>query len=106
VAGDLDDRGSAPGSMFLLAEGVISWSSKKQPVVTLSTTEAEYIAAVAYACQYLWLKRILAAIRHEEGESSIIQCDNSSTIQLSIHLVFHGRSKHIDVKFHFKGLGE
>ncbi|GKB83567.1 putative RNA-directed DNA polymerase [Tanacetum coccineum] len=100
-AGDLDDRRSTSGSVFLLAGGAISWSSKKQPVVTLSTTEAEYIAATACACQCLWLKRILAAIGHEEGESSIIQCDNSSAIQLSMHHVFHGRSKHIDVKFHF-----
>nr|GEX61724.1 copia-type polyprotein [Tanacetum cinerariifolium] len=55
-AGDLDDRKSTSGSVFLLAGGAISWSSKKQPVVTLSTTEAEYIAAAACACQCLWLK--------------------------------------------------
>nr|GEU68375.1 copia-type polyprotein [Tanacetum cinerariifolium] len=96
-AGDLDDRRSTSGSVFLLAVGAISWSSKKQPVVTLSTTEAEYIAAAACACQCLWLKRILAAIGHQKGGSSIIQCDNSSPIQLSTHLVFHRRSKNIDI---------
>jgi len=100
-AGDLDDRKSTSGSVFLLAGGAISWSSKKQPVVTLSTTEAEYIAAAACACQFVWLRRILIALGHREGGSNIIQCDNSSTIQLSKHPVFHGKSKHIDIKFHF-----
>ncbi|KAJ9538435.1 hypothetical protein OSB04_031168 [Centaurea solstitialis] len=100
-AGDLDDRKSTSGLVFLLAEGAVSWSSKKQPVVTLSTTEAEYIAATSCACQCVWLRRILEALGHKQGESNIMQCDNSSTIQLSKHPVFHGKSKHIDVKFHF-----
>lgn len=99
-AGDLDDRKSTSGSVFLLAGGAISWSSKKQPVVTLSTTEAEYVAAAACACQCIWLRRILTTLGHKE-ESSIILCDNSSTIQLSKHPVFHGKSKHIDESFIF-----
>lgn len=100
-AGDLNDKKSTSGFVFLLAGGVVSWASKKQLVVTLSTTEAEYIAATSCACQYIWLTRLLEKLGHKGEEGSIMYCDNSSTIQLSKHFVFHGKSKHIDVKFHF-----
>lgn len=69
--------------------------------MTLSTTEAEYVAAASCACQCLWLKRVLEKLGHKEKRSTMIQCDNSSTIKLSKNSVFHGRSKHIDIKFHF-----
>lgn len=100
-AGDIDDRKSTSGYVFLLGTGAISWSSKKQPVVTLSTTEAEFIAAAACACQGIWLRRILDQLGHSQDKSTTIYCDNSSTIKLSKNLVLHGRSKHIDVRFHF-----
>jgi len=100
-AGDLDDRRSTSGSVFLIGTGAVSWASKKQPVVSLSTTEAEYIAAAFCACQCIWLRRILEHLGSEEREATKIQCDNNSTIQLSKNLVFHGRSKHIAVRFHF-----
>jgi len=78
----------------------MSWSSKKQPVVTLSTTEAKYIATVACACQCIWIKRIMETLCFNENHTLIL-CNNNSTIQLSKNPVFHGRSKHIDVQFHF-----
>jgi len=53
--GDLDERKSTSGYVFLLSSAAVSWSAKKQPVVCLSTTEAEFIAAAAYACQAIWL---------------------------------------------------
>ena len=76
-------------------------SFEKQPVVSLSTTEAEYIAATFCACQCIWLRRILEQLGDEEKEETVILCDNSSTIQLSKNPVFHGKSKHIAVRFHF-----
>lgn len=100
-AGDLDDRKSTSGFVFLLGSGVVSWSSKKQPVVSLSTIEAKYIAAALCACQCVWLRRVLEKLGFKEEKSTVIQCDNSSTIQLSKNLVFHRRCKHIDVRFHF-----
>lgn len=100
-AGDLDDRRSTSGYVFMIGSGAVSWSSKKQPVVTLSTTEAEYIAAALCACQCLWLKRIMGKIGMEKDEATIIQCDSSSAIQLARNPVFHGKSKHIQVRFHF-----
>lgn len=100
-AGYLDDQISTYGFIFLISSGAISWSSKKQPVVSLSTTEAEYIVAVLCACQCICLRRILEQLEAEEKEGTEIFCDNSSTIQLSKNPIFHGRSKHIGVRFHF-----
>ncbi|GAA0175604.1 transmembrane signal receptor [Lithospermum erythrorhizon] len=100
-AGDTDDRKSTSGYVFLLSSGAVAWSSKKQPIVTLSTTKAEFIAAATCACQSVWMKKILAEIGHEQNECTQILCDNSSTIKLSKNPVMHGRSKHIDIKFHF-----
>jgi len=100
-AGDLDDRRSTSGAVFLIGSAAVSWMSKKQPVVSLSTTEAEYIAAASCACQCIWIQRILEHLGSAEKEATEILCDNSSTIQLSKNPVFHGRSKHIAVRFHF-----
>lgn len=100
-AGDLDDRRSTSGYVFMLSTGAVSWSSKKQPVVSLSTTKAEFIAAAYCACQGVWMRRILEKLGHTKHGSTTVYCDNSSTIKLSRNPVLHGRSKHIDVRFHF-----
>ncbi|BBH08994.1 ADP glucose pyrophosphorylase large subunit 1 [Prunus dulcis] len=86
-AGDQDDRKSTSGY--------------KQPVVTLSTTEAEFIAAASSACQVVWLRRILKSLNQEQYSPTLVYCDNVSTIKLSRNPVMHGRSKHIDIRFHF-----
>lgn len=100
-AGDIDTRRSTSGYAFLLSGGAVAWASKKQPVVTLSTTEAEFIAAAYCACQCVWMRRILEVLGVMQPGCTTIWCDNSSTIKLSKNPVMHGRSKHIDVRFHF-----
>ena len=100
-AGSLKDRKSTSGYAFILSSGAVAWSSRKQPIVTLSTTEAEFVAAAACSCQAVWMKRILRKLGYEGNISTTIFCDNSSTIKLSKNPVMHGRSKHIDVRFHF-----
>ena len=100
-AGDVDDRRSTSGYVFMLGTGAVSWSSKKQPVVTLSSTEAEFIAAASCACQGVWMRRIMEKLGQVQGRSTTIFCDNTSAIKLSKNPVLHGRSKHIDVRFHF-----
>lgn len=101
IAGDRDDRKNTSGYAFMLGSGAISWSAKKQPIVTLSTTEAEFVAATACACQAIWLRRLLEELKFKQIEATKIFCDNDSAIQLSKNPVLHGRSKHIDVKFYF-----
>ncbi|CAL5384331.1 unnamed protein product [Camellia sinensis] len=100
-AGNVDYRKSTSGYVFLLSEGAVSWSSKKQPVVALSTTEAEFVAAASCACQGVWMMRQLEKLGHSQGKCTTVLCDNSSTIKLSKNQVMHGHSKHIDVRFHF-----
>ncbi|GAA0144191.1 hypothetical protein LIER_04703 [Lithospermum erythrorhizon] len=85
----------------ILSHGAIAWASKKQPIVTLSTTEAEFVAATSFVCQLIWMKRLLEALGHKDEDNTLINCDNSSTIKLSKNPVMHGRSKHIDVRYHF-----
>ncbi|XP_040361647.1 secreted RxLR effector protein 161-like [Rosa chinensis] len=100
-AGDTDDRKSTSGYVFLLSSGAMAWSSKKQPVVSLSTTEAEFISAASCACQAVWMQRVLKSLGWIQSKSTVIYCDNCSAIKLSKNPVMHGRSKHIDVRFHF-----
>ncbi|GAU47154.1 hypothetical protein TSUD_287370 [Trifolium subterraneum] len=99
-AGDMDDRKSTSGYVFSYAYGPISWLSKKQPIVTLSTTEVEFVAAASCACQAVWLRKVLEQIGESQVNGKVI-CDNSSSIKLSKNPVMHGRCKHIDVRYHF-----
>nr|DAD19628.1 TPA_asm: hypothetical protein HUJ06_021091 [Nelumbo nucifera] len=95
-AGDIEDCKSTSGYVFILSSGAVSWLSKKQPIVMLSTTEAEFVAAAACDCQAVWMRRVLKRLSHEQKGCTTIMCDNSSTIKLSRNPVMHGRSKHID----------
>ncbi|GJT38694.1 ribonuclease H-like domain, reverse transcriptase, RNA-dependent DNA polymerase [Tanacetum coccineum] len=89
------------GIIFYYGESPISWSTQKQATVALSSCESEFIAATAAATQALWLKRLLSKLTHTQEKKVIIQVDNKSAIALMKNLVFHGRSKHIDTKYHF-----
>ncbi|KAL0356380.1 UNVERIFIED_CONTAM: Retrovirus-related Pol polyprotein from transposon TNT 1-94 [Sesamum radiatum] len=100
-AGDQDDRRSTSGYVFMLGTGAISWSSKKQRIVTLSSTEAEFIAATTCACQAIWLRRILEELNFKQSGATTVFCDNNSAIKLSRNRCYMERSKHIDVKFYF-----
>ena len=100
-AGDIDSRKSTSGYVFLMDNAAVAWLSKKQPIVTLSTTEAEYVAASVCVCQAIWFKRILGELGYNVDRNTVIYCDNTSTIKLSKNPVFHGRCKHKGVRFHF-----
>lgn len=99
--GSIDDRKSTSGYVFHFGIGVVSWASKKQPIVTLSFAEAEYVAATGASCQAVWMRRMLKDLRQEQKEATRIYCDNNSAIALSKNPVFHKRSKHIDTRYHF-----
>nr|GEZ33437.1 ribonuclease H-like domain, reverse transcriptase, RNA-dependent DNA polymerase [Tanacetum cinerariifolium] len=87
--------------IFYYGESPISWSTQKQATVALSSCESEFIAATAAATQALRLKRLLSRLTHSDEEKITILVDNKSAITLMKNPVFHGRSKHIDPKYHF-----
>jgi Reverse transcriptase (RNA-dependent DNA polymerase)/gag-polypeptide of LTR copia-type/Integrase core domain/GAG-pre-integrase domain/Domain of unknown function (DUF4219)/Zinc knuckle len=100
-AGCYEDMKSTSGYLFFLGSSPISWRSKKQPTVALSSTEAEYVAICAAACQAVWLKRVLDDVGSKQEGAVMLKCDNKSTIAMCKNPVHHGRSKHIDIKLHF-----
>jgi hypothetical protein len=87
--------------MFYLGECLVSWISKKQSSISLSTTEAEYIATTTCCTHVLWMKKTLTDIRVEYDEPIPIYCDNTSAINISKNLVMHSKMKNIPIKYHF-----
>jgi hypothetical protein len=83
---------------FSLGSVVISWASRKHKSVTLSTTEAEYIAACEVCTEVVWMRKLISRLFDQVPDSTVIYCDNKSCMTLSKHLVFDGRSKHIEIK--------
>ena len=100
-AGYKADRRSTSGFSFSLGSGAISWSSKKQPIVALSSTNAEYRGATVAACEAVWLKRILKDLGIPIKDPTPLYCDTMSSIYLARNSVFHARTKHIELHYHF-----
>ena len=99
-ASSVDDRKSTLGGYFYLGNNLVSWMSKKQNFVSLSTVEAEYIAARSCCTQFLWMKKLL----HDYGipqDTMCIFCGNTSAINLSKNPVQHSKSNHIEIRYHF-----
>jgi hypothetical protein len=101
--GDLDERKSTSGYLFTLAGGAISWKSKKQDSVALSSMESEYIAASEAVKEGVWLKEFLASLKIVESASKpvTIYCDNQAAMKVSRDPKFHSKSKHIEAKYHY-----
>jgi hypothetical protein len=100
-AGSAVDRKSTSGCCFTLGSAMVSWCSKKQSSVALSTTEAEYIALSVVACEVAWLCKLLTDLFDHEMDSTIIHCDNQSCVKLSENPVFHNKSKYTEIKYHY-----
>ncbi|KAI3816802.1 hypothetical protein L1987_16507 [Smallanthus sonchifolius] len=100
-AGDLDTRRSTTGYVFMFGSGAISWCSKRQPTVSLSTTESEYRAAAMAAQECTWLVQLLEELHQKVTYQVKLMCDNVSAIKLAKNPVFHARTKHIEVHYHF-----
>lgn len=99
-ANNLLDRRSYTGFCFVLANGIISWQCKKQKTVALSSCEAEYMAISESCKEAIYLRALQFEITNKMY-SLCLYNDNQSAQKLSINPVFHNKSKHIDVKYHF-----
>jgi hypothetical protein len=99
-AGCKVDRKSTTGTCQFLGRSLVSWSSKKQNCVALSTAEAEYIAPGACCAQLLWMKQTLRDFGCEFNKIPLL-CDNESAIKLANNPVQHSRTKHIDIRHYF-----
>jgi hypothetical protein len=100
-ANDRLDRRSITGYIFQVNGAPISWCSKKQQTVALSSTEAEYMAACQATKEAIWLRRLLSDFGHPQSSPTILNEDNQSTIALAKNPIHHNRTKHIDVQHHF-----
>ena len=99
-AGDRIERKSTSENCQFLGENLISWASKRQATIVMSTTEAEYISAASCCMQLLWMKHQLED--YQINANSIhIYCDNTAVICLSKNPILHSRVKHIEIKHHF-----
>ena len=98
--GDLDKRKSTSGYVFTLARGVVSWVSKLQTVVTLSTTEAEYMVAIQACKEAVWIQTILEELGHKK-EKIFFFCESQSTLHITRNSTFHSKTNHIGVQYHF-----
>ncbi|GKE73535.1 ribonuclease H-like domain, reverse transcriptase, RNA-dependent DNA polymerase [Tanacetum coccineum] len=96
-----DQGKGTTGIVFYFRELPITWCTHKQPTVAHSSCESEFMAATRAACQALWLKWLLSEITGWEEERITLKVDNISVIELVRNPVFHGRSKHIDIRYHF-----
>jgi hypothetical protein len=100
-ASNVSDRRSTSGFMFSFESGAISWSSKKQPTIALSSTEVEYRGAAIAACAVVWLQKLFSDLGQSVDAPVVNYCDNISSILLANNPVYHARTKHIEVHYHF-----
>src|SRR5579859_93922 len=97
--GDKNTGRSTGGYLIKFGTGAVSWSSKLQPIVALSTTEAEYIAAVEAGKKMIWMRQLLTEFGIPIKEPSILRIDNQSAISVSKNPEHHGRMKHLDLRY-------
>jgi Reverse transcriptase (RNA-dependent DNA polymerase)/gag-polypeptide of LTR copia-type/Integrase core domain/GAG-pre-integrase domain/Domain of unknown function (DUF4219) len=100
-AGDSDDRHSTSGYVFLFGGGAITWYSGKQKCVSTSTTEAEYVALCHAAKEAVFLRRLMSELDNSDHEPLMINEDNQSVLAVAKNPVYHSKTKHIDVCYHF-----
>ena len=95
-----DDRKNTTGGCFYVGANLVTWMSKKQNFVSLSTIEAKYIVAGSCCSQLLWMKKLLGDYGISQ-DTMVVYCDNSSAIDISKNPVQHSKTKHIEIRYHF-----
>jgi len=96
-----DDRRSIGAYLIKIGDGVVSWKSKKQPCVALSSTEAEYMALCQASKGSVWMADFLKSLGVMVQGPMVVNADNQGSIALAKNPVFHDRSKHIDIQYHY-----
>jgi hypothetical protein len=97
-AGSVSDKKSTSRCCFSLGSAMISWQSRKQSSIALSIAEAEYIVACSASYEAIWLRKLLTGLFDLEMRATLILCDNQSCIKMTENLIFHDRSKHIEIR--------
>jgi hypothetical protein len=99
--GCVDDRKSTFGYVFSLGMGAVTWTNKKQHVVSLSSIEVKYQGVVKGACEAVWLRRMLSNMKMQQTEPTPLLCDNQGVLKLAKNPVFHEHTKHVEIHCHF-----
>jgi hypothetical protein len=100
-AGSAVDRKSNSSGFFTLGSTMVSWCNRKQISMALSTTEAKYITLSVAVREAVWLRKLLTDLFDHEMDPTTIHCDNQSCVKLSENPMFHDKSKHIEIKYHY-----
>ncbi|PKI35327.1 hypothetical protein CRG98_044277 [Punica granatum] len=100
-AGNPDDRRSVSGFIVFLGSNPVSWSSKKQRTVARSSTESEYKSLANATAEILWLQSLLRELGVSQCHPPTLWCDNISVFYLTANPIFHARTKHIEIDYHF-----
>jgi hypothetical protein len=100
-AGNPDNGRSTSGYIVKMGNGAISWSSRLQGIVALSTTEAEYVAATSAAQEILWLRNLFTELGYKFNSPSTLYIDNQSALSVAKNPEHHGRMKHLDLRFYW-----
>jgi hypothetical protein len=95
------DWKSTSGCCFTLGSAMVLWCNMKQSSVALSIAEAEYITLSVLVHEVVWLCKLLTYLFDHEMDPTIIYCDNQRCVKLSENPMFHDRSKHIEIKYHY-----
>jgi hypothetical protein len=95
------DRKSTSRYCFSLGSTMISWSRQKKGSIAQSTIEVEYIETSDASKEAVWLRKFVSGLFGDNLETTVVHCDNKSCIKLTKNPVFHDRSKHIDMRYHY-----
>jgi hypothetical protein len=96
-----DTRRSTSGFYVYLGDSLISWSYKRQPMVSCSSAEVEYKAVANTAAECIWIRRLLGELHCDISKDTVIFCDNVSAVYMSMNPVYYKHTKHIELDIHF-----